>query len=215
MKIIENLNNTWFKQENNDVLNLSGTTNIYGKLNIVNNNFNYIESALFNNYTGNTLQNFNKYNNNTLQIFTNYTGNTQNVLNNAILLNNVNNSYNIFNKLGINNNNPEAYLDIITTGKTNGFRLVDGNQSNNKVLTTDNKGFGTWKPIVKSIRTDLSSKGTLLNHDLGIIPSIVTFYGDDKSINLDWSYNHSGLNQYNQIFIYSNVDIKDVVVNII
>lgn len=193
MKNIENLNKTWYKQEKKDILNLSGTTNIYGKLNIFDNNFGYIKSILFNTYTGST----------------------NNVLNNAIKLNINSNSYNIANRLGINNNNPQAYLDIFTTGRTTGFKLVDGSQSEGNVLTTDNKGFGTWKPIVNSIRTDLNSNGTLLNHNLNKIPSFVSFYGKDRSLNFDWSYNKSGLNQYKQIFIYSNLELKDVIVNII
>jgi hypothetical protein len=211
MKNIETLNNTWFKQENNDTLNLSGTTNIYGNINVlgklnVENDFGYVKSVLFNRYTGNTSN-----------IFNTYTGNTQSILNKVLILDTNNNSFNINNyiKLGINNNSPQALVDIFTTGKTTGFRLVDGSQSNGRVFTTDNNGFGTWKPIVNSFRTDLNSNGTLLNHNLNKIPSIVTFYGNDKSLNFQWSYNKSGLNHYNQIFIYSNLELKDVIVNII
>jgi len=211
MKIVESLNNTWFKQENNDILNLSGTTNIYGNINIlgkldVSNDFGYVKTILFNNYTGNTKNIFNKY-----------TKNTEQILNTTLRLSEDSKSFNINNsiKLGINNKSPQALLDIFTTGKTTGFRLVDGSQNNGYVLTTDNKGFGTWKSIVHTLRTDLSKNGTLLNHDLDIIPSIVTFYGEDRSLNFDWSYNHSGLNQYKQIFIYSTFDLKDITVNII
>jgi hypothetical protein len=211
MKLIENLNNIWYKQDNDDVLNLSGTTNVYGNINIlgnlkVNNDFGHTKSVIFNNYTGNTLN-----------LFTKYTGDTQNILNKTLILKTNINSYVIHNdiKLGINNDNPEALLDIFTTGKTTGFRLVDGNQSNGRILTTNDKGFGSWKPIVNSFRSDLSLNGTLLNHNLNKLPSIVTFYGNDRSLNFEWSYNKSGLNQYNQIFIYSNINIKDVIINII
>ena len=211
MKIIESLNNIWFKQENDDILNLSGTTNIYGNINILGNlkvvnDFGYTNSILFNNYTGNTKNIFNKY-----------TGDTKQIFNTTLRLNKLSNSYNFNNdiKLGINIENPISYIDIFATGDTKGFRLVDGNQTNGNVFTSDNKGIGSWKPIVNSFRTDMSSDGTLLNHKLNKIPSIITFYGKDRSLNFVWSYNKSGLDQYNQIFIYSNVELSDVIVNII
>lgn len=53
--------------------------------------------------------------------------------------------------LGIGTNNPAYKLDIATGGTAilpkEGFRLVDGNQTKGKVLTSDSDGIGTWKDI--------------------------------------------------------------------
>jgi len=48
------------------------------------------------------------------------------------------------------NKPPQATLDIISDTanvKGNGFRLIDGNQAENEVLTSDANGFGTWRHL--------------------------------------------------------------------
>lgn len=47
-------------------------------------------------------------------------------------------------KIGFGIKNPLARLDILATGATSGFRLVDGNQSIGNVLTSDANGYATW-----------------------------------------------------------------------
>lgn len=53
--------------------------------------------------------------------------------------------------LGLGTLAPTLKLEIHTTGTGTlpvpGFRLVDGNEFNNYVLTSDANGVGTWKPI--------------------------------------------------------------------
>ena len=49
--------------------------------------------------------------------------------------------------LGLNTITPTARLDIVATGATCGFRMVDGNQANNYILTSDASGYATWKSI--------------------------------------------------------------------
>lgn len=48
-------------------------------------------------------------------------------------------------KIGINICNPQARLDIYTTGTTCALRIVDGTQALGKVFTSDALGFGSWK----------------------------------------------------------------------
>lgn len=53
--------------------------------------------------------------------------------------------------LGIGTVTPNQKLDIRTGGTPNnvitGFRLVDGNEKDNRVLTSDDQGIGTWKEV--------------------------------------------------------------------
>jgi len=47
-------------------------------------------------------------------------------------------------KLSLGLSTGNARLDILSTGSTKGFRLVDGTQGLGKVLTSDADGYGTW-----------------------------------------------------------------------
>ncbi|MDR3023079.1 hypothetical protein [Chryseobacterium sp.] len=57
--------------------------------------------------------------------------------------------------LGLGTKSPAVKLDIETGGTlatpVTGFKLADGNQINNYVLTSDNTGVGTWKPIALTL----------------------------------------------------------------
>jgi hypothetical protein len=53
-------------------------------------------------------------------------------------------------QVGVNTETPKTTLDIVqtdtlTVGKGKGFRLIDGNQAEGRILTSDADGVGTWK----------------------------------------------------------------------
>jgi len=50
-------------------------------------------------------------------------------------------------QLAIGHTGATAKLDICTTTACDGFRLRDGNETNNWVLTSDASGYGTWKSV--------------------------------------------------------------------
>ena len=50
-------------------------------------------------------------------------------------------------KFGLATTGATARLHIVATGLTEGFRLEDGSESNNLVLTSDASGYGTWKSV--------------------------------------------------------------------
>lgn len=52
-------------------------------------------------------------------------------------------------RMGINTTTPTAKLDVVGT-----MRIVDGSQGNAKVLTSDNIGVGTWKPVTYTSKID-------------------------------------------------------------
>ena len=50
-------------------------------------------------------------------------------------------------QLAIGHDSPTAKIDLCATTVCGGFRLRDGNQTNNYVLTSDASGYGTWKSV--------------------------------------------------------------------
>jgi len=219
----ENLNNIWFQQKESDILDLSGNTNIKGGINIsgklklkIDNNktidnlwFNYIENK-FINLSGETINSNKEYLINNKSFL--------NINKNKSLIIGNNNFKNIIinNNIGLGIENPIAIIDIFATGNTNGFRLIDGNQQNDYILTTDNNGIGKWKPKFKSFNIKYLSNGkNKFRHNLNMIPSNISFYGNNQSQYLKWSYDDSGLDQYNEINIYTNEELINIIINII
>ncbi|MDR1653533.1 MAG: hypothetical protein LBS01_07815 [Prevotellaceae bacterium] len=60
-------------------------------------------------------------------------------------------------QVGINTDTPKTTLDIVQKDTANvkgqGFRLIDGNEGNRKVLTSDADGTGTWRNIAVNMIT--------------------------------------------------------------
>jgi hypothetical protein len=78
---------------------------------------------------------------------------------------------------------PQTTLDIIgDTANVHGkaFRLIDGNQLNSRVLTSDNNGVGTWKQIITPVIFGDFSTATGVNlcKDSLISPTSNFFVGD-------------------------------------
>lgn len=62
--------------------------------------------------------------------------------------------------VAIGHTSPNAKLDILTEGKTAGFKLVDGTQGMGKVLTSDAAGIGKWQALSLSVINGNIGEGT-------------------------------------------------------
>lgn len=76
--------------------------------------------------------------------------------------------------MGVGVENPATKVDIKADSEYKGFKLVDGNQGNNKVLTSDAEGKATWKIIKQpTFKVNLGSVSnythtpTKAEHDAG------------------------------------------------
>lgn len=58
------------------------------------------------------------------------------------------------NNVGIGTDNPTTKLHIAKPTTGNGFHLNDGNQGVDKILTTDNHGNASWKPMLSHVTVD-------------------------------------------------------------
>lgn len=87
-------------------------------------------------------------------------------------------------QVGIGTINPSQKLEIHTGGTqaspVTGFKLVDGNQFNSLVLTSDSDGVGTWKPVS-------------LTTVMGVIPSGPGAGDYAFQSNATWQSTHSSI----------------------
>jgi hypothetical protein len=84
--------------------------------------------------------------------------------------------------LGIGTVSPKAKLHIVTGGTVTtpvtGVRIVDGNQANNRLLTTDANGYTSWQDV-PSIPTAIATKV-----GANIPSNVTTFYNTNSYITL-------------------------------